>query len=306
VNGEILEAIGSDIPPEVEKLLKIGEVNIQRQMDPPFLLASSSGDVSRFFNKLVNLDSIDLTMSVMDGQKRHTTSKLKSADTELESFGEQLKEFHWVDDAVDMLRYLEHLDTKKTDLHKQYNKLDGVAEKSETLERRIEDASTYAKYEHEIQKIMEAYDSFMAKSNEVGRLCSNLDSVEKSTAEIEEALKYEGLLDNIFDIGEKHRKLKELTTQGDALMGVLGDVDVLKDKLKTVVKYSPDLSDQIDAAVNMVNVKKEQEKLTETLLKVYNEVKRLMVNMEKAEATITSLTEELPDTCPYCGSKNEN
>jgi exonuclease SbcC len=36
-----LEAVGTDVPEEVTKLLNLSEVNIQRQMDRPFLISES-------------------------------------------------------------------------------------------------------------------------------------------------------------------------------------------------------------------------------------------------------------------------
>ena len=56
-------AIKTDVPDEIKELLNMNEVNLQQQLDSAFLLSSTSGEVARYFNKVANLDKIDLGTS---------------------------------------------------------------------------------------------------------------------------------------------------------------------------------------------------------------------------------------------------
>jgi exonuclease SbcC len=93
VNGKVLEAIGTGVPEEATKFLNMDEVNLQKQMDPPFLLGATPGEVSRFFNKMIKLESIDKCLSLAKKRKLETSTALninKAAIEEIEADIENL------------------------------------------------------------------------------------------------------------------------------------------------------------------------------------------------------------------------
>lgn len=60
LNDSKFEALKGTVPEQVTKALNLCDAGIQKQLDAPgFLLAMSSGEVSRYINSLVNLTSID-------------------------------------------------------------------------------------------------------------------------------------------------------------------------------------------------------------------------------------------------------
>lgn len=110
IDGKLLEAIGTDVPKEVTDALNFADMNMQAQMDRPFLLADSAGEVGRFFNKIVKLDAIDTFQSAIDSKKRKNKADLDANKGNLERVEKELKDFAWVDDArviVDKLKEME-------------------------------------------------------------------------------------------------------------------------------------------------------------------------------------------------------
>ena len=77
VNGVKLDAIRTGVPAEVSAFFGIDAVNVQRQLDPPFLLAESGGARARFFNQLIKLEEIDQTMSAAESLRRATAAAIK-------------------------------------------------------------------------------------------------------------------------------------------------------------------------------------------------------------------------------------
>lgn len=53
------KAFGTEVPEEISKVLNLSEINLQRQLDSPFLLTISPGDVALHFNRIARLDQID-------------------------------------------------------------------------------------------------------------------------------------------------------------------------------------------------------------------------------------------------------
>lgn len=97
VNGVLCEAVRTDVPDEAQDFFNLGEVNIQRQTDPPFLLASSAGEVARFFNRIIKLEEIDKTLSMAESRRRATTAETKILDADIIVAEKALADLHWVD-----------------------------------------------------------------------------------------------------------------------------------------------------------------------------------------------------------------
>jgi exonuclease SbcC len=70
-DNEPLKAFGKDVPVEISKILNIDETNIQQQLDSPFLLTESPGEVAKHFNHIAHLEQIDKSLSFLNaGIKR--------------------------------------------------------------------------------------------------------------------------------------------------------------------------------------------------------------------------------------------
>lgn len=79
------EALRTDVPDDVARAFNIGPVNIQRQMDPPFLVGSKPAEAARFINQLVNLSDIDEAVSAATSMTRDNARQLKEATAEAEA-----------------------------------------------------------------------------------------------------------------------------------------------------------------------------------------------------------------------------
>ena len=84
LNGTEHNAIGQDVPEEILKWINFTEVNLQSQMDAPFLLSETSGKVAQYFNKVAGLEQIDASI-------KYITSVHKKAKSENEMLEKYIK-----------------------------------------------------------------------------------------------------------------------------------------------------------------------------------------------------------------------
>jgi len=163
----VLEAIGLDVPEQVEKILNIGEVNIQRQMDAPFLLSESASEVARFLNKEIRLDLIDKILSNAESKRRKYNSDIKQFEAEIINTEKELETFAILDEAER--------------LNKQLNEVEVLAE---SIEDKIDDLETintdYKKY----VKIIQNYVKISFKNIE--EIIEQLDDIKKEEKDIQE------------------------------------------------------------------------------------------------------------------------
>jgi DNA repair exonuclease SbcCD ATPase subunit len=103
-------AFRSDVPVDISNLLKVDEINFQRQHEPAFWFALSPGNAAKELNKLVDLETIDAVQSAVN-------SILRDKKAELEAAQKRLKE---AQSTVKSLSFVKRLDVKLGKLEKLY------------------------------------------------------------------------------------------------------------------------------------------------------------------------------------------
>lgn len=90
LNGIDLVGFGQDVPEEVSSLINMNDINIQYQLDGPFLLGESSGVVAKTLNKIVNLDKIDSSLTNVKRLETHNKQSLEKALNRFQTLTEEL------------------------------------------------------------------------------------------------------------------------------------------------------------------------------------------------------------------------
>lgn len=132
INGKTLEAIGTDVPPEVTNAFNLTEVNVQKQMDSPFLLSESAGEVARFFNKIIRLDIIDSFLTIVESKKRQTKVQKGKAISDRVKTEKELEKLDWIDAADRLILKAERVGDKIEKIRSlQENLTDSIEEYEE-------------------------------------------------------------------------------------------------------------------------------------------------------------------------------
>lgn len=93
INGQVLKAFGSEVPEEIENILKIDMANIHAQMDMPFLLSSTPGEAAQLLNKAASIDDIDHAISGLKKSQNKISNDIKYDRGQLAENREQLKRY---------------------------------------------------------------------------------------------------------------------------------------------------------------------------------------------------------------------
>lgn len=118
-------AFGSGVPDEILDVHLVRENNIQSQMDSPFLLSQSSGEVARLCNKAVNLELID-TVGKNIRSKLFETRQNKTFNTNaLEEYEDKLNKFKNLDKMKAILDEAVLLKKEVDSCYNNFNKIKG-------------------------------------------------------------------------------------------------------------------------------------------------------------------------------------
>uniref|UniRef100_A0A6M3IMF3 Putative ATPase domain containing protein n=1 Tax=viral metagenome TaxID=1070528 RepID=A0A6M3IMF3_9ZZZZ len=112
LDGKSYEATGTEVPETICNLLNLNDVNVQWQMDAPFLLSESSGEVARQLNKVADLEKIDTALANVNRMIRDNKEKLLSEAQRKISLEGELSRFAGVDALEKTVERLKELDAK--------------------------------------------------------------------------------------------------------------------------------------------------------------------------------------------------
>lgn len=180
LDGEAFEATRNSVPPRVLKVLGMSEVNVQRQLDAPFLLSKSPGEVSRYINGLVDLQRIDEWVSAVNSRYRSLSQKAENASVRMEEARAEAEKYEFVNDLEPLSLELERIASESkslSDYVKQLSsELDEYGRLSDTL-KGLPDVNKL------FTLLREAESIFMERGlndNETGSLKSDIESYESA------------------------------------------------------------------------------------------------------------------------------
>lgn len=171
-SDQSFEALRSDVPEQVTETLRLGTVNIQRQLDGPFLLSSTPGEVARYINTLVNLTKIDDYQSAVASKIRVLGINKKNIEDTVADSKKQVEALSWVDDAEEKVKQV-------AELEKEFRRLTNLV-----IDTANQLKSFYAQRE-DITRMTKILDRVNPVLKELPQMLTRERSIEKAIMELE-------------------------------------------------------------------------------------------------------------------------
>jgi DNA repair protein SbcC/Rad50 len=149
------KAIGIGVPEEVNRVLNVDNINLQYQLDSPFLLSKTPGEVASHFNAVAGLSKIDTATYNVNSWIREITADIKYKEAEEEKLKGQVKEFEYLPNLEKWVLFLEEKEKKLASLTADFNTLEKLKNDIFLLDVAIKDKSEILEAEPELDKILE-------------------------------------------------------------------------------------------------------------------------------------------------------
>lgn len=180
--------VGSKVPDLVTRILNIGELNVQGQLDLPYMVTSGTGEISRTVNKVLDLEIADGWIKTLDGNRHKNTIARNTLKHQQQSILHAIKKYETLPAIESALVAAEQINMKLRSkqghadvLHKainnyttaqaRYNKLMGMAKAEDFLIQAAEIAGQ-----------IKAYHDFMAIVDRVVGYHASLDKLKAQEA----------------------------------------------------------------------------------------------------------------------------
>ena len=184
------KAFGTGVPEEIESLLNISDINIQRQMDAPFLLSSTPGEVGRILNQAVRLDTIDKAQSNIRSTLKQEKNLLSNTQSTIEDKREKLKKYEWLPIAEGCIAKLETIAAQISQATSLTIDLNRIVDDINTIDSSMKETSLILVFGQEI-------DSLISLNNDIDiqtDLWNDINDIVQVIIEDEEKIK---LLSNL-------------------------------------------------------------------------------------------------------------
>jgi DNA repair protein SbcC/Rad50 len=293
VDGTPLNAIGTDVPEEVLSALNMNDINTQFQLDKPFLLTETPGEVARMLNKVVKLDDIDSTLKQLNGYTKQTKRQVIIVQEQLQQIEQDIadNDISELETAVIMA---ERLADKYATCEKEYEKVSTLYNDLRVLSSVIEEYATLdteATLVEQAIKIQQQYDTVESKVWALEDKYEELEKLKATTYQYAEVdvIAINSIVQSYKDIIDTYT---EFTTDYNAIASI---------QAKTYTLAHIDVA-PIDEAV-------QQYLFTDSSIKTIDNMMQKAVsynkNIEKYNNAIQLLEEEvkmmMKGTCPICG-----
>jgi len=243
-----LKAIGQGVPEPVSTLLDLDDINLQAQMDSPFLLSESSAEVARILNRVASLDSIDRAHSNISARVRENQADTRRAETLEMNLTQKIESYDYLpameqdlEEAKGASGRLREAETRKTALGDLVKRLPG-------LQNQLKIASSLLRAGEALGRAETTLKTAKSREADLFRLRAVLEQAERSSARVLEA-------ERILPAGEVLNRcrvaMKQIAPKDDAILHLhllVGRIRAAEEALETRTGEAEVVQAEYDAA----------------------------------------------------------
>jgi DNA repair exonuclease SbcCD ATPase subunit len=205
-DGASFEAVGSDVPDEIQKTLNISDIQVQTQTEPSFIFNQTSGGMARLINTMLNIEVIDKAVTYIRQKKdAHTKElhQLQIRSTEMKAEAESLQIYS--EHRDDVLLYKEKMEA----VEEEQKNMTEVLCVVKRVEERMEELQGWSS---------EHLDGVLRGLRMLFSQCKSVSSLKQETEHIEEVLQRIAILE------EKKKDAQNLITEWDAFAESISNI----------------------------------------------------------------------------------
>ena len=169
------------VPNPVASLLNVGSINFQRQMDGPYWLDLSAGEMSRELNKIVALEQIDSSLAAAASEVRRAKSEQEHCEGRLKENRTKRDELEWTVAATAKMAEIDGIQESIARISRRIDSLASLLSRAREAQLVSENAANAAKG---AGKALSLAGRALKLSERCRDLAELLDRMEKTEAEL--------------------------------------------------------------------------------------------------------------------------
>ena len=243
------KAFGTSVPEEINRFLNINEINVQSQLDAPFLLSETPGAVASHFNKVAKLDKIDTATQNINSWIRELTSDIKYEEGQEKSLQEEVKKFEYLEKFEIDIEVLEEQEKQFRQLCNSKDKLETILNSYQINGETILEYQETIELEKPVNSILNLYNEraeLDLKEVKLDKLVSQLKELQTEIYEQNELILLEKPVNSILNL---YNEKKEAELQHEKLFKAITQLNNIKMRLENTNEKYNTLKDEFEEAM---------------------------------------------------------
>ena len=294
------------MPTDIAEVINMDEINISRQMDLPFLLGETAGQVAKTLNKCCNLEIIDTTIKAIKGTASRNKDDINVATAQLSELEEQKASFAFLKQMEEDVNEYELLVQSSDRLERDMLSLDSLLLLLGTQKEEERELSTLLQSEADINEAFAKIETQKVLSQEIFSLTGIIAAIERDLSELQ-ALN--SLLEAEMQLNEALSLLEEVEPLNSAisglnqlLMAIEGDEDDAA-QIMDLLQAEPLVNDALKLIEQREVIQKEGQGLLNLITAIEKQQKQKASLEEQITDREIEFNKAMPDTCPLCGER---
>lgn len=195
-----LKAFGTDVPKEIKESLNFDEINFQSQLDAPFLLTKTAGEVARHFNKIAHLEKIDIANANIKKEINQINSDIKHKQTDLKNKTAELETYQYLETFEKEIRVLEILEQERIQKNEEFKILDVIIDNIKITNDQINEYQQIIEIEETLNSILDSFELKNELENKYETLNELVNEITETNDQLNEFKKVVEVSDFINDV----------------------------------------------------------------------------------------------------------
>lgn len=300
----IFKAVQTDVPKEIESVLKMEGINLQQQLDSPFLLSSSAGEVAQHFNKIANLSQIDIGLKKIKSKLFKITNDKNYVEDTIKEKQNELGKYDYLDSMEKDILLLEATDKERQNLENISNEIESILLSLFKLNKnkvRLESLAALDVLVKDVYMYQKEQKSFKTAKNGIKSILENIrfytqqekvkltiiqqeEQVNEVLNRIKTQKSTKETLQNLENIIISYFQLQKKEQQNKKILLMKDDCD----KLEHLYRINKQLNSEYKEMKNLINKIQRRKK----------EIHTYKVNIKNMKIKFHN---NMPDICPLCG-----
>ena len=223
---------GVNVPDPIAQLINMTDVNLQAQLDNPFLLLDTPGEVARYLNRAVKLDDIDTGLSAIGSKYKTTNQSLSFEKNEQEEAERLIKQFDYLPSFHEDIEALEQMEKDKKESFQKMEKLSFLIGRIKKGEEWLQGAPPIKEIKQEIEAIIISNQALHELSKKADKLDDILSEISKQKEKIKESTLLKKAGEAIEVQLKKLPHLKEIQSNIIKLNNIISSVSLEENKIE--------------------------------------------------------------------------
>ena len=235
LDGTELTAFGQDVPEDIKQAMEFKDLNIQYQMDSAFLLSSSSGEVAKVFNKVVDLEKLDVILSNAEKKKRKHKNDYAGLRETVSTITNSISKYDWITNAGKETTRLSNLDSSIQESKGKTKLLEDLIETLFVHDTYLKKADDVLQYTDKFALVQQRYTSLKENTIKVETLNMLLLKVNNFTSKVDT---YTDILKSSKDVVKLEKLVNSIKSNKwiyDGVFDLLGDFESYTDNIADII-----------------------------------------------------------------------